>query len=192
MILPEPVRCAWCTSDPLYREYHDREWGVPNRDERHLFEMLTLESAQAGLSWLTVLRKREGYRRAFSGFDPCLVAAFDQADVLRLMSDTGIVRNRLKIESTIGNAQVLLRLHEQGRSLSDVLWSFVGQEPVQNAWRSLEHVPAKTLESDKISKALKLLGFRFVGSTVCYALMQAVGMVNDHTVDCFRHSELLR
>ncbi|WP_295578636.1 DNA-3-methyladenine glycosylase I [uncultured Lamprocystis sp.] len=181
------VRCAWCGSDPLYRAYHDQEWGVPNRDERHLFEMLTLEGAQAGLSWLTILRKREGYRQAFAGFHPQTVARFDAVRVAALLADPGIVRNRLKVESTVSNAQVLLALHERGQTLSALLWGFVDGVPRQNTWASLAQVPAKTPESDRMSRELKRLGFRFVGSTICYALMQAVGMVNDHTIDCFRH-----
>jgi len=181
------IRCAWCTADPLYVDYHDREWGVPNRDERHLFEMLTLEGAQAGLSWLTILRKREGYRRAFLGFDPDAVARFDGARVAELLADPGIVRNRLKVESTVGNARAVLALHERDETLSDLLWGFVDGVPRQNAWASLAQVPAQTPESDRLSRELKRRGFRFVGSTICYALMQAVGMVNDHTLDCFRH-----
>ncbi len=184
------IRCAWCGSDPLYLAYHDREWGVPNRDEGHLFEMLTLEGAQAGLSWLTILRKREGYRRAFAGFDPEQIARFDAGDVARLLADPGIVRNRLKVESTIGNARALVALRDQGRSLSDLVWDFVDGEPRQNVWSSLSEVPASTPESERMSRELKRLGFRFVGATICYAFMQAVGMVNDHTTDCFRHREL--
>ena len=179
------IRCAWCTADPLYVDYHDREWGVPNRDERHLFEMLTLEGAQAGLSWLTILRKREGYRRAFLGFDPDAVARFDGARVAELLADPGIVRNRLKVESTVGNARAVLALYERGETLSDLLWGFVDGVPRQNAWASLAQVPTQTPESDRLSRELKRRGFRFVGSTTCYALMQAVGMVNDHTLDCF-------
>jgi DNA-3-methyladenine glycosylase I len=183
-------RCAWCGADPLYVAYHDQEWGVPNRDERHLFEMLTLEGAQAGLSWLTILRKREGYRRAFAGFDPRVVARFDAPRVDALLADPGIVRNRLKVESTVSNARAVLALHERGETLADLLWGVVDGEPRQNAWASLAQVPATTAESDRMSRELKRLGFRFVGSTICYALMQAVGMVNDHTLDCFRHRQL--
>ncbi len=181
------VRCAWCGSDALYRAYHDQEWGVPNRDERHLFEMLTLEGAQAGLSWLTILRKREGYRQAFAGFDPQTVARFDAARVAALLADPGIVRNRLKVESTVSNAQAVLALHERGRTLSELLWDFVDGVPRHNTWASLAEVPAKTPDSDRMSRELKRLGFRFAGSTICYALMQAVGLVNDHTIDCYRH-----
>ena len=185
-----PVRCAWCGADPLYVAYHDHEWGLPNRDERHLFEMLTLEGAQAGLSWLTILRKREGYRRAFAGFDPRVVAGFDGPRVDALLADPGIVRNRLKVVSTVNNARAVLALYERGETLADLLWGCVDGETRQNAWASLAQVPAKTAESDRLSRELKRLGFRFVGSTICYALMQAVGMVNDHTLDCFRHQEL--
>ncbi len=184
------VRCAWCGADPLYRAYHDQEWGVPSRDETHLFEMLTLEGAQAGLSWLTVLRKREGYRRAFAGFDPERIARFDDADVARLLADPGIIRNRLKVESTVANAGTLLALREGGQTLSGLLWGFVDGSPRQNAWSNLSQVPSSTPESDRMSRELKRLGFKFVGTTICYALMQAVGLVNDHTLDCFRHREL--
>lgn len=184
------VRCAWCGEDPLYRAYHDREWGVPSYDETHLFEMLTLEGAQAGLSWLTVLRKREGYRRAFAGFDPERVARFGTTDVERLLSDPGIIRNRLKVEATLNNARALLALREQGQVLSELLWGFVDGSPRQNTWASLTEVPSSTPESDRMSRELKRRGFSFVGTTICYALMQAVGLVNDHTLDCFRHQEL--
>ncbi len=183
-------RCSWAGDDPLYHEYHDREWGVPQRDDRHLFEMLTLEGAQAGLSWITILRKREGYRRAFAGFDPERVAAFGPADVERLLADPGIVRNRLKVESTLGNARAFLEVVEEEGAFAPFLWRFVGGRPRQNAWRSLAEVPAKTPEAEAMSKELKRRGFRFVGPTICYALMQAVGMVNDHTTDCFRWAEL--
>jgi DNA-3-methyladenine glycosylase I len=185
-----PTRCAWCGTDPLYVAYHDTEWGVPSRDEGHLFEMLTLEGAQAGLSWLTILKKRAGYRRAFAGFDPEAIAAFGEADRARLLADPGIVRNRLKVDATIGNARALLELRHSGRSLAELLWGFVDGEPRHNAWATLAQVPASTPESDRMSRELKRLGFRFVGSTICYALMQAVGMVNDHTLDCFRHREV--
>lgn len=186
------IRCVWCGVDPLYRAYHDQEWGVPSRDETHLFEMLTLEGAQAGLAWLTILRKREGYRRAFAGFDWERVARFDEAEVSRLLADTAIVRNRLKVESTIVNARALLALRERGQTLSALLWGFVDGSPRQNAWANLSQVPASTSDSDRMSRELKRLGFRFVGTTICYALMQAVGLVNDHTLDCFRHREVSR
>lgn len=186
----ERVRCGWCTSDPLYVAYHDHEWGVPVHEDRRLFEMLILEGAQAGLSWLTILRKREGYRRAFDGFDAARIARFDVRRVEALLADPGIVRNRLKVEAAIGNARAYLRLVEKEESLDRFLWRFVGGAPRQNARRNLAEVPARTSESDAMSKALAAHGFRFVGSTICYAFMQAVGMVNDHTTDCFRHAEL--
>jgi DNA-3-methyladenine glycosylase I len=180
--------CDWVPgADPDYVAYHDEEWGVPSRDDRHLFEMLTLEGAQAGLSWSTILRKRDGYRKAFANFDAEKVARFTQKDVERLLQDPGIVRNRLKVESTVNNAQ---RVAELAESLSDYLWSFVDGEPLVNTWRKLSELPAETAESKAMSKDLKKRGFRFVGPTVCYAFMQACGLVNDHTVDCFRYSEV--
>jgi DNA-3-methyladenine glycosylase I len=180
-------RCAWVPeSDPLYVAYHDEEWGVPSHDERHLFEMLVLEGSQAGLSWSTILRKREGYRKAFAGFEVAKVASFGVRDVERLMGDAGIVRNRLKIESAIANARATLELE----SLDELLWSFVAGKPLQNRFRKLTDLPAETAESKAMSKELKRRGFRFVGPTVCYAFMQACGLVNDHTVDCFRYSEV--
>ena len=180
-------RCAWVPEgDPLYVAYHDEEWGAPSHDQRHLFEMLVLEGAQAGLSWSTILRKRANYRKAFAGFEVAKVARFGARDVERLLGDAGIVRNRLKIESAIANARVTLELE----SLDDLLWSFVGGKPSQNAWTSIGEIPAETAESKAMSKELKRLGFRFVGPTVCYAFMQACGLVNDHTVDCFRYPEV--
>ncbi len=190
-IVPSPVRCAWCGTDPLYRDYHDREWGVASRDERHLFEMLILEGAQAGLSWLTVLRKREGYRHAFAGFDPEQVAEFTPQRIETLLADPGIVRNRLKIQAAVGNARAVMELNARGATLADLLWGFVDGTPRHNHWRSLADVPARTAESDRMSRELKRLGFKFVGSTICYALMQSVGMVNDHVTECFRHAELM-
>jgi DNA-3-methyladenine glycosylase I len=172
--------------DPLYVAYHDEEWGMPSHDERHLFEMLVLEGAQAGLSWSTILKKREGYRRAFAGFDAAAVARFGPKDVERLMNDAGIVRNRLKIESAIANARAVL----EAGDLDELLWSFVGGEPRQNRFKKLADIPAETRESKAMSKELKKRGFRFVGPTVCYAFMQACGLVNDHTTDCFRYSEV--
>ena len=168
--------------------YHDEEWGVPSHDDRHLFEMLTLEGAQAGLSWSTILRKRDGYRRAFAGFDPAAVARFGPADVERLLADPGIVRNRLKVESTVNNAARVLEVQEELGSLDAYLWAFVDGEPIVNQWRSLSELPAETELSKTISKDLKRRGFRFVGPTAMYAFMQSVGMVDDHTVDCFRYS----
>jgi len=180
-------RCAWVPeADPAYVAYHDEEWGVPSRDDRHLFEMLTLEGAQAGLSWSTILRKRDGYRKAFANFDAAKVARFKAKDVERLLADPGIVRNRLKVESAVNNAQRVLELD----GLSDYLWSFVGGEPKVNRFRTLGDIPAETAESKAMSKDMKKRGFRFVGPTVCYAFMQACGLVNDHTVDCYRYAEL--
>jgi len=173
-------------SDPLYVAYHDDEWGVPVRDEHALFELLTLEGAQAGLSWSTILHKRDGYRRLFAGFDPEVVARFGPDDVGRLLADPAIVRNRLKVESTVANARAVLALRDDGTSLSDVLWGAVGGEPRRNAWTTVSQVPAETAESKSLSKELKRRGFRFVGPTVCYALMQAAGLVDDHIVSCFR------
>ena len=187
-----PARCTWCGQDPLYVEYHDSEWGVPVRAERELFERLILEGAQAGLAWITILRKRDGYRRAFAGFDAQRIARYDEDDRARLMADAGIVRNRLKIDATIGNARALLALHERGGSLSDLLWDAVGGQPMVNHWRRLGDCPSSTPLSDQLSKELARLGFRFVGSTIVYAWMQSVGVVNDHLVDCFRHRELIR
>jgi DNA-3-methyladenine glycosylase I len=185
------TRCAWVPEgDPLYLAYHDEEWGVPSHDDRHLFELLVLEGAQAGLSWSTILRKREGYRAAFAGFDADVVARFGEREVERLLADTGIVRNRLKIESAIANAQATLAVREELGSLHALLWSFVGGEPLVNRWRSLGDIPAETEESRAMSKELKRRGFRFVGPTICYAFMQAAGLVNDHVVDCFRHDEV--
>jgi DNA-3-methyladenine glycosylase I len=181
------MRCSWVREgDPLYLAYHDEEWGVPSHDDRHLFEMLVLEGAQAGLSWTTILHKREGYRRAFAGFDPARVARFGPADVERLRGDAEIVRNRLKIESAIANARATL----DAGGLDELLWSFVDGAPIVNAWRTLAEIPAETAESRALSKELKRRGFRFVGPTICYALMQACGLVNDHVVGCFRYREV--
>jgi DNA-3-methyladenine glycosylase I len=185
-------RCGWAGTDPLYVRYHDREWGRPVRDERRLFEMLILEGAQAGLSWLIVLRKREAYRRAFDGFDPERMARYGEARIRRLLADPGIVRNRLKVRGAVKNARAFLALRAEVGRVDRFLWSFVGGAPRQNAWQSLADVPPRTAESDVLSRALRQRGFTFVGSTICYAFMQAVGMVNDHVVDCFRHAELAR
>ncbi len=180
-------RCAWAEgSNELMLAYHDTEWGVPSRDDRHLFEMLTLEGAQAGLSWQTILRKREGYRRAFAGFDPAKVARFDARKIERLMQDASIVRNRLKIGSAVANAKAVLKVQRDEGSLAAYLWTFVGGEPIVHRRRSLADLPAETAESRAMSKDLKRRGFRFVGPTVCYAFMQATGMANDHQTDCFR------
>lgn len=188
-----PIRCAWaCHNDPLEERYHDEEWGVPLHDEQRLFEFLILEGAQAGLSWLTILRKREAYRLAFDQFDPVKVAAYDEEKVAELLQNAGIIRNRLKIESTIVNAQVLLKVQAEFGSFDHYIWQFVNGKPIQNQWASMTEVPAVTPEAEQMSKALKKRGFKFVGPTICYALMQAIGMVNDHTTDCFRHAQLLR
>ncbi len=186
------VRCAWVGDDPLYVAYHDMVWGVPVHDDQVLFEFLVLEGAQAGLSWLTILRKREHYRRAFAGFDPEKVAAFRAADVRRLLADPGIVRNRLKVQSAIQNAKAFLAVQEECGSFDRFMWQFVGGRPKQNAWTRVKQIPPRTAESDAMSQELRRRGFSFVGSTICYAHMQAVGMVNDHTVDCFRHRELAK
>ncbi len=187
--MPEPVRCEWAAGgSPEMLAYHDEEWGVPSHDDRHLFELLTLEGAQAGLSWSTILGKREGYRQAFAGFDPAAVARFGPKDVERLLANAGIVRNRLKVESTIENARRVLEVQEERGSLDAYLWGFVDGEPIVNAWRSLAELPAETPLSKAVSKDLKKRGFRFVGPTIVYAFMQAVGMVDDHTVDCFRRA----
>lgn len=187
------ARCAWgVEGDPLYCAYHDEEWGRPSRDERHLFEMLVLEGAQAGLSWSTILRKREGYRRAFAGFDPDVVAGFGDADVARLLADAGIVRNRLKVGSAIANARAVLALREGGDSLVGLLWAFVGDAPRDRRAANLGELPAETPESRAMSRELKRRGFRFVGPTVCYAFMQATGLVNDHVVGCAAGDEIRR
>ena len=182
-----PRRCDWCGTEPIYVEYHDTEWGVPNFDDASLFEFLLLEGAQAGLSWITVLKKREGYRQAFDGFDAEKIARYGQDDVNRLLQNSGIIRNRLKVESAVTNACAFLDIKERYSSFSDYVWQFVGGLPRQNRFRSLKQVPAMTSVSDAMSKQLKKDGFRFVGSTICYVYMQATGMVNDHLVDCHRH-----
>ena len=182
------TRCEWCGRDSLYISYHDTEWGVPLRDDGRLFEMLVLEGAQAGLSWLTILRKREAYRRAFQGFQIAQVAAFTETDVRRLLADTGIVRNRLKIEAAIRSARGVLSIQQEFGSFDSFIWHYVAGIPRQNAWKSLAEIPAQTEISDRMSRDLKKRGFNFVGPTVCYAFMQTVGLVNDHTVDCFRYA----
>ncbi len=185
----EVVRCAWAKGD-LSLRYHDEEWGAPAHDDRTLFEFLILEGAQAGLSWSTILNKRENYRKAFVGFDPRRVARYDRRKIQQLLRDPGIVRNRLKIASAVQNAKAFLRLQEELGSFDRYIWQFTGGTPRINAWRSPKQVPARTTESDAMSKDLKHRGFKFVGSTICYAFMQAVGMVNDHVVDCFRYKDL--
>jgi DNA-3-methyladenine glycosylase I len=183
-------RCVWAGNEPLMVRYHDEEWGVPSYDDRHLYEMLVLEGAQAGLSWRTILHKREGYRRAFAGFDAAVVAGFGDAARERLLQDASIVRNRLKVDAAIVNARQVLAVQRERGSLATYLWELAGGVPRLNAWRRLEEIPAQTAESQAMSKALARRGFRFVGPTVCYAFMQAVGMVNDHEVGCFRHAQL--
>jgi DNA-3-methyladenine glycosylase I len=185
-------RCGWVTEDPLYIAYHDTEWGVPVFDDRKLFEFLILEGAQAGLSWLTVLKKRENYRKAFSGFDPAKVAAFGEDKIQGLLSDPGIIRNQLKIRSAVTNAAAFLKIQKEFGSFAEYSWAFTGGKPIVNRFRSMREVPATTPVSDALSRDLKKRGFKFVGSTIIYAHMQAVGMVNDHIVDCFRHSEVGR
>lgn len=185
------VRCAWVPlDDALYTRYHDREWGVPVYDDRTLFEFLILEGAQAGLSWATILRKRENYRAAFEGFVPSVVAGYDDAKVADLLTDAGIVRNRAKIAAAVGNARAFVQLQREFGSAGQCLWRFVGGRPMKNAWRRVSDIPAQTEESEAMSSFLRKRGFRFVGPTICYAFMQAVGMVNDHTVDCFRYDEI--
>jgi DNA-3-methyladenine glycosylase I len=188
---PEPAvsRCAWATSALMIR-YHDEEWGVPLHDDRKLFEFLVLEGAQAGLSWSTILQKRERYREVFDQFDPAVVAQYGPGKVVELLADPGIVRNRLKIAAAIRNAQAFLAIQEQVGSFDTYIWQFVGGQPRTNTWGSLHEIPARTPESDAMSRDLKRRGFSFVGSTICYAFMQAVGMVNDHVVDCFRHAQI--
>lgn len=185
----EPVRCSWAGTDPLYCDYHDREWGVPVHDDRLLFEFLILEGAQAGLSWITILRKRDAYRQAFEGFDPVRVAAFDDAKVAELLGNPGIVRNRLKIASAVANARAFLAVQEEFGSFDSYIWGFTEGRTIQNSWQMLSEVPSRTDVSDRMSRDLKKRGFNFVGSTICYAFMQATGMVNDHTADCFRRCE---
>jgi DNA-3-methyladenine glycosylase I len=189
--MPEPTRCAWATT-PLGIAYHDSEWGVPVHDDRRLFEFLVLEGAQAGLSWETILRKRDAYREAFEGFGPRAVARFTPARIARLLKNPGIVRNRLKVLSAVGNAKATLAVQAEFGTLSRFLWSFVGGRPKSNHWRSSRQVPARTPESDAMSRALLARDFRFVGPTICYAFMQAVGMVDDHTLDCFRRTRSRR
>lgn len=183
-------RCEWCGDDPLYIRYHDEEWGAPVYDDRRLFAMLILEGAQAGLSWITILRKRENYWEAFDQFDPEAIAAYDEVKIASLLQNPGIVRNRLKVRSVVKNARGYLNIREKEGSFSDYLWRFVDGRPLQNEWRSLADIPAETAASRAMSKALKKRGFNFVGPTICYAFMQAVGMVNDHVVDCFRYPQV--
>lgn len=182
-------RCPWCGTDPLYVEYHDTEWGVPEYDDQLLFAKLILDGAQAGLSWITILRKRESYWEAFDQFDPQKMARYDEEKIAELLQNPGIVRNKLKVNSAIKNAQAYLQIMEETGSFSNVLWQFVDGKPIQNSWKTMEEVPTQTAEAQAMSKELKKRGFNFVGPTIVYAFMQAVGMVNDHLVDCFRHEE---
>ncbi len=186
------MRCEWVGSDPLYLGYHDNEWGVPLHDDRKIFEMLVLEVAQAGLSWLTVLKKRENYRKAFDDFDPKKVADYDDKKFRQLLADEGIIRNKLKIRSAIQNARAFLEVQNEFGRFDDYMWQFVGGKPIQNSWRRLSELPAQTSESEAMSKDLRKRGFSFVGPTICYAHMQATGMVNDHIVTCFRYQEIAR
>lgn len=180
-------RCGWVNEDPLYQDYHDHEWGVPVHDDRVLFEMLNLEGAQAGLSWYTILKKRDTYREAFDGFDPHVIVNYDEAKLQDLLQNPGIVRNRLKIASVVGNAKAFLKVQQEFGTFDSYIWSFVGGETIKNNWEDSRQLPAKTDISDRMSKDLKKRGFKFVGSTICYAYMQAVGMVNDHSQACFRY-----
>ena len=186
----EKHRCGWCVGDPLYEEYHDTEWGVPVRDDDTLFEFLTLETFQAGLSWITILRKRENFRKAFDNFDYQKIADYDEKKFNELVENEGIIRNKLKIKATISNAQAFMKVQKDFGSFSDYIWGFVNDQPIKNQWRSYKDVPANTAISDGISKDLKKRGFKFVGSTVIYAHMQATGMVNDHEINCFRYDEV--
>jgi len=190
MAKPDRTRCWWCGEDELYQDYHDIEWGVPVHDDRLLFEFLCLEGAQAGLSWITILRKRENYRRVFDNFDAGKIARYPDKKIAALLQDPGIVRNRLKVNGFVKNARALLELQEQGMTLDEYLWNFVAGEPLQTHRKTIEQVPANTSISDAMSKDLKKRGFTFVGSTICYAFMQAAGLVNDHIVDCYRHAQL--
>ena len=190
MAEPDRTRCWWCGDDKLYQHYHDFEWGVPVHDDRLLFEFLCLEGAQAGLSWITILRKRENYRRAFDNFDASKIVRYKDKKIAALLQDPGIVRNRLKVNGFVKNARALLELQEQGMTLDEYLWNFVDGEPLQTNRKTIKQVPSNTAISDAMSKDLKKRAFTFVGSTICYAFMQAAGLVNDHTVDCFRHPQL--
>jgi DNA-3-methyladenine glycosylase I len=185
----DKVRCGWAGSDSLYIAYHDEEWGTPLRDDRALYEMLVLEGFQAGLSWITILRKRENFRRAFDGFEPEKIASYDERKVAALMADAGIVRNRAKIEGVIASAKQYLEIMEESGGFRDYVWQFTCGRPIVNRWRSMSEVPAETAEARAMSKALKARGFKFVGPTICYAFMQATGMVDDHILDCFRRTE---
>jgi DNA-3-methyladenine glycosylase I len=188
--MPEIHRCGWSVSDPIYIDYHDKEWGVPLHDDQKLFEFLILEGAQAGLSWLTVLKKREGYRKAFSDFDPGKVARFTEKKIEKLLQDPSIIRNKLKVNSAVTNAKAFLKVQDEFGSFDKYIWQFTGGKVIHNKWKSLKEIPARTKESDAMSKDLIKRGFKFVGSTIMYAHMQATGMVNDHVVECFRYGEI--
>ena len=187
--MTDNIRCTWCGDDPLYQQYHDYEWGVPCRDDQRLFEFVVLEGAQAGLSWITVLRKRENYRKVFANFDVRKVAALDESDIERLLLDPGIVRNRLKVVSAITNARHFIDLQREHGSFSNYIWGFVDNKPIVNHWASPGEIPASTELSDRISKEMKKRGFKFFGTTICYAFLQAMGVVNDHTRGCFRYGQ---
>jgi DNA-3-methyladenine glycosylase I len=184
-------RCDWAKGDPLLMDYHDHQWGVPVYDDKVLFEMLILEGVQAGLSWLTVLKRRDNYRQAFDHFDPVKIADYDEKKIAVLLRDASIIRNKLKVNAAVTNARCFLKVQEEYGTFSDYIWQFVGGKPIMNYWKDRDEVPVTTPESDQMSKDLKKKGFKFVGSTICYAYMQATGMVNDHTIDCFRHKELI-
>lgn len=188
--MSKKIRCAWTTQDSIYLDYHDKEWGVPIHDDQKLFEFLILEGAQAGLSWLTILKRRDNYRTCFDNFDPNKIARYSSNKIEKLLQNPAIIRNRLKVEATVINAKAYLNLLSEWDSFADYIWHFVENKPIKNHWKTLKQVPAKTNISDIMSKDLKKRGFKFVGSTICYAFMQAVGMVNDHTVDCFRYREI--
>lgn len=183
-------RCGWCDKDPLYISYHDKEWGVPLHDDQTMFEFLILEGMQAGLSWITILKKRENFRKAFADFNPEKIARFSDKKIEKLMQNAGIIRNRLKILAAVKNAQLYLEIQEKEGGFAEYLWQFVGGKPIKNTWKTLKNIPANTKESDQMSKDLKRRGFKFVGSTICYAHMQATGMVNDHLVSCFRYDKV--
>ena len=183
-------RCSWPKDDPIYLEYHDKEWGVPVYNDLKLFEMLILEGAQAGLSWITILKRRENYRKAYDGFDPSVMGAWDESKIISLCANKDIIRNRFKIIAARGNARAYMKIIEEFTSFREFIWSFVNHKPITNFWRTLDETPVQTLESEVMSKALKKRGFKFTGSTICYAYMQAIGMVNDHIVTCFRHDEI--
>jgi DNA-3-methyladenine glycosylase I len=186
------MRCEWCGTDPLYVAYHDQEWGVPVHNDVKLFEFLVLDAMQAGLSWLTILKKRENFRRAFDSFDPEKIARYKSRKIDRLLADAGIIRNRLKIEATVGNARAFLEVRKETGTFDHYIWRFVEDRTKQNAWENLRQIPAKTVEAEAMSKDMVRRGFRFVGPTICYAFMQAAGLVNDHVISCFRHAELQR